>query len=137
MIECQTLWTSQPRDEWVHTFVHTLEEMPQSWYVAAELRRTITTWEEMSFCFVQTFSFQDANPKVCNYLHIIHDVVRKFIPVAYLVDPNAHCSIQSMMTCYNLSGELEDDGELWNVNIPESERSHGVIAPDITMDLMN
>ena len=28
LIECQTLWTSRPRDEWVHAFVHTLEEMP-------------------------------------------------------------------------------------------------------------
>ena len=42
LIECQTLWTSYPRDEWVDDFFHTLEEMPRSWYVAAELCRTIT-----------------------------------------------------------------------------------------------
>ena len=42
-----------------------------------------------------------------------------------------------MMMCYNLSGELEDDDELRNVNIPESERSCGVTAPDIPMELMN
>ena len=29
-IECQTLWTSRPRDEWVHAFIHTLEQMPRS-----------------------------------------------------------------------------------------------------------
>ena len=52
LIECHTLWASRPRDEWVHTFVHTLEEMPRSWYVRVELRRTITTWEELSVCFV-------------------------------------------------------------------------------------
>ena len=50
--ECQMLWTSWPRDEWVHAFVHTLEEMPRSWYVATELRRTITTWEDFSVFFV-------------------------------------------------------------------------------------
>ena len=86
------------RDEWVRAFVHTLEEMPRSWYVATELRRTITTWEELSVYFVQTFSFQDANPEVCNTLQIIHDIVLKVIPIAYLVDPHANCSIQSMMT---------------------------------------
>ena len=111
--------------------------MRRSWYVAAELRITITTWEELSVCFVQTFSFQDANPEVCNALHIIHNVVLKVIPVAYPIDPHAHCSIQSMMTCYNLFGEPEGHDELWNVNILESEGSHGVTSPDIPIDLMN
>ena len=137
LIECQTLWTSRPRDEWVHTFVHTLEEMPRSWYVAGELRRTITTWDELSACFVQTFSFHDSKPKVCNALHIIRDVVLKVIPVVYHVDPHAHCSIQSMMMCYNLYGEPEYDDESWNVNIPESEGSHGVGAPNRLTDSMN
>ena len=90
LIECQNLWTSRPRYEWVHTFFHTLEEMPRSWYVAAELCRTITTWEDLSVFFVQTFSFQDAKPEVCHALHIIHDVVLKFIPIAYPVDAHAH-----------------------------------------------
>ena len=43
LMECHALWVSRPKDEWVHAFVHTLEEMPRSWYVAAELHRTITT----------------------------------------------------------------------------------------------
>ena len=93
LIECYILWASRPRDEWVHTFVHTLEEMSRSWYVAAELCMTITTWEELSVCFAQTFIFQDINPEVCNDLQIICVVVLKVTPVAYLVDPHAHCSI--------------------------------------------
>ena len=51
LMECQALWALRPKDEWVHAFVHTLDEMPRSWYVGAELRRTITTWEELSVCF--------------------------------------------------------------------------------------
>ena len=43
----------------------------------------------------------------------------------------------SMTTCYNLSGEPEDDDELQNVNIPESEGSHDVAAPDILTDSMS
>ena len=32
--ECQRLWTLHPKYECVHAFVHTIEEMPRSWYVA-------------------------------------------------------------------------------------------------------
>ena len=135
--KCHTLWASRPRDEWVHDFVHTLEEMPRSWYVATELHRTITTWEELSVFFAQTFSFQDANTEVCNALHIIHDVVLKVIPVTYPDDPHVHCSIQSMTRCYNLSGEPEDDDKLQNVNIPKSEGCHDVVMPDLPTDSMS
>ena len=59
-------------------------------------------------------SFWDANPEVHNALQIIRDEVLKVILVTYPVDPHAHCSIQSMMTCYNLFGEPKDDDELQN-----------------------
>ena len=85
--------------------------MPRSWYVATELRRTITTWQELSVRFMQTFNFQDANAEVYNALHIICDIVLKVTPVAYQVDPHANCSVQSMMMSYNLFGEPEDDAE--------------------------
>ena len=67
-MECQTLWASQPKDEWVNAFVHTLYEMPRSCYISAELHREITTWEEMTVHFAHTFIFVDANPDVHNAL---------------------------------------------------------------------
>ena len=45
--------------------------------------------------------------------------------------------MQSMMTFYNLSKELEDDDELWNVNFSELEGSHDVATSDIPTDSMN
>ena len=42
-----------------------------------------------------------------------------------------------MMNYYNFSRELEDDDELWNVNILESEGSRDVATPDIPMDSMS
>ena len=111
--------------------------MVRSWYVAVELWRTITNWEELSVFFSQMFSFQNANPVVHNALQIIHDVVLIVVPIAYPVDPHAHCSMQSMMTCYNLSGELQYDDELQNVNILESEGNCDVPAPNILMDSMS
>ena len=75
LMEFQALWASRPNDEWVHAFVHTLDELLRSWYVAAKMRRTITTLEELSIFFAQTFSFQDENPEVHNVLHIICYIV--------------------------------------------------------------
>ena len=89
LTECQTLWAAQPRDEWIHAFIHTLNEMPRSWYISAELRREITTWEELTVFFAHTFGFADANVEVNNALQIIRDVILKVVPVAYPVDPHA------------------------------------------------
>ena len=111
--------------------------MPRSWYLAVELRRTITIWEELSILFAQNFSFRDANPEVHHALQLICEVVLKVVPPAYPVDPHVHCHMQSLMTCYNLSGEPEDDDDMRNSNILESEGSHNVAAPDIPTDPMS
>ena len=137
MRECQKLWASRTKDEWVHDFIHTLDEMPRSWYILAELHWEITTWEALTVCFVQTFSFRYAKPEVHNALQLIHNVVLKVLPVTYPVDTHVQCHMQSMMTCYNLSGEPEDDDELRNVNILESKGSRDVAAPDIPTDPMS
>ena len=42
-----------------------------------------------------------------------------------------------MIMCYNLSGDPQDDDELRNINIPDSEGSRDVTAPDIPTDSMN
>ena len=102
-----------------------------------ELRRAITTWEEVSILFAQTFSFWDANPEVHNALLLIRDVVLKVVPTAYLVDPHEQCHMQSLMTCYNISGEPKDDDDMRNVNILESEGTCNVAAPDIPTDPMS
>ena len=87
--------------------------------------------------FFHTFSFTDANPDVHNALNIIQNVVLKLVPVAYPLDPHAHCHMQSMMECYNVSGGPEDDDNLWNINILEAEGSRDIAAPDIPTDHMN
>ena len=61
----------------------------------------------------------------------------KVVPVTYPVDPHAHFHMQSMMECYNVSGLLEDDDELHNINITETKGSWDVAAPDIPIDPMN
>ena len=60
----------------------------------------------------------------------------KVVPVAYPVDPHAHCHMQSMMECYKISGESKEDDEQCNINIPETEGSQDVAAPDVSTDPM-
>ena len=61
----------------------------------------------------------------------------KVVLVAYPMDPHVHCHMQSMMECYNyVSGELENDDELRNINILETKGSRDVAAPDILTDPM-
>ena len=45
--------------------------------------------------------------------------------------------MQSMMTCYNISREPEDDDDFWNVNILELEGICNVAALDIQTDSMS
>ena len=44
--------------------------------------------------------------------------------------------MQSMMECYNISGEPEDDDELCNINIPDTEGIWDVSARDVPTDPM-
>ena len=88
-------------------------------------------------CFSHTFSFVATNPNVHNALQIIQVVVFKVFPVTYPMDPHAHCHMQSMMECYNIYVEPEDDDELSNITILETKGSHDVAAPDVLTDPMN
>ena len=98
--------------------------------------REITTWEELIVFFTHTFSFADANPDVHNTQQLIRDVILKVVAVAYLVDLHAHCHMQSMMECYNVAGEPNDD-DLQDINILKTEGSRDVPAPNVSMDPMN
>ena len=59
------------------------------------------------------------------------------VPIAYPVDPHAHCHLQSMMECYKISGEPEDNDELWNINILKIEGSKAGTTLDIPTNPMS
>ena len=80
-------------------------------YGSTELRREITTWEELTICFAHTFNLSDANPDVHNALQLIHNVFLKVVSVAYLVDPHVHFQMQSMIECCNVAEGPEDDDD--------------------------
>ena len=75
--------------EWVHSFIHTLDEMLISWYVSTEFHREITSWEELTIFLSHTFHFADTNLDVHNTLQLIHDVVLKIVAVEFPMEPHA------------------------------------------------
>ena len=111
--------------------------MLRSWYISADLYIEITTWEELTVCFAHTFYLVDTNLDVHNMLQLIRDVVLNIVPTVYPMNPHAHCHMQSMMECYNVSSGPKDNDELWNINIPETEGSMYVASPDIMTNPMN
>ena len=89
--------------------------------------------------FTYTFQFVDEQPIVDIALKTIKDKIFTEIPleIVYSQPCVAHshqcCEIvQHWMTCYNLSGDPDDD--LTNINIPESEGSREVEGSDISSE---
>ena len=91
------MWVSREKSEWVHYFVHTLDEMLRQWYVSVDLRREITTWEELSIFFSHTFRFANAGFVIHSVLKHIYNMVLNVSPVVYHVDLHEAPRMQLMV----------------------------------------
>ena len=114
---------SRPKDEWVHAFVHMLDDIPCQWCVSGDFHREITTWEELLTYFSNTLSFADADPIIHSALQHIYDVVLKVVLVTYLVDLYEAPVMKSIMEFYNVTGGLDDGDDPRNINILDIEGS--------------
>ena len=68
---CEQSWSDIPEDEWVHLFIHTLDQIPRNWYMETELRRGTITWPLMIDSFLLTFTFESEYPSIDQALDII------------------------------------------------------------------
>lgn len=59
---CMTTWKEFPREEWVHGFIHTLETIPQKWYLETKIQHGTRSWVEMVDGFILKFRFEDGFP---------------------------------------------------------------------------
>ena len=39
--ECVKVWQRRPSDEWVHLFIHTLDDMSKNWYIETECEEVL------------------------------------------------------------------------------------------------
>ena len=38
LVTCQTTWKLMSKEEWVHAFIHRLDEIQHKWYVSIEIQ---------------------------------------------------------------------------------------------------
>ena len=92
-----------PKEEWVHAFIHTLNETPRRWYVSVEMQQEITTWEGLTTSFNNTFSFADKNQFIHSALQDIRNKELEIVPTRLPTGPQWTPIPQMMMECYKVS----------------------------------
>ena len=117
--------------------MHTLEPIARNWYAEAELRRDTVSWDCLVDSFVITFSTNEVFLALDASIRLIH---AKLFDDQKLVEYWPDWKIQEAhaVECYNL--EIDEDTDLRNIDIPESEGHcdiHGpaVEAPEVTRPL--
>ena len=68
--ECVKVWQHRASDEWVHLFIHTLDDMSKNWYIETEFRRGTVAWPIMVEGFQLTFNFESEYPKIDQALKV-------------------------------------------------------------------
>jgi hypothetical protein len=61
---CENIWRMTPEKEWTHRFIHTLEMIPNNWYLELEMHRDVADWDYMTQRFRVTFTFEHESPLV-------------------------------------------------------------------------
>lgn len=102
---CTTTWEEIPRHEWVHGFIHTLEIIPQNWYLETELRHGTMSWEDMADGFILTFSFEDDFPCIDSALQeVIKKIFRNATSLTWK-HPDWTVQLEHALECYNIIAE--------------------------------
>ena len=84
------------------------------------LHKETKKWEELTSIFIHTFSFANDNPFNHSALQDIRDKAFEIIPVELPTKPQWTMTPETMMTCYNVSGELDDGDDPRAIDILES-----------------
>ena len=103
------------------------------------MRQETREWEDVAQKFTYTFQFANEKPTVDIALKNIKEKIFTEIPLEIVYSKiyalhshQCYETVQHWMTCYNLSGDPDDD--LTNINIPESEGLHEVEGSDISSE---
>ena len=124
--ECVKVWQHRPSDEWVHLFIHTLDDMSKNWYIETELRRGTVAWPLMVEGFQLTFKFEFEYPKIDQALKVTKGKLLSDCSLPVFETPKWKVALEQALECYNLAEEGEEDENPRNVNIPESEGTRDV-----------
>jgi hypothetical protein len=94
-----------PPEEWPHHFIHTLEGIPENWYVDQEMHRGTTEWTTLQQNFVVTFSFEHENPNIDSTLKKIKGVIFIDEPEVELMteyQQQNRQTVKELLSCYHV-----------------------------------
>jgi hypothetical protein len=126
-----------PPEEWPHYFIHTLEGIPENWYVDQELRRGTTEWTILQQNFIATFSFEHENPNVDFTLKHIRGLI--FIDKLELdlmteYQQQNRWTVKELLSCYHVEEDIPDEEDPRNIQIPEIEGEREVAGPSLAAE---
>jgi hypothetical protein len=66
VVHCIQVWevAQLPSQLWVHQFIHSLGQIPTSWYIHEEARHQTGCWEILQRQFCQDFLFSGKSPEI-------------------------------------------------------------------------
>jgi hypothetical protein len=113
-----------PSQFWVHQFIHSLGQIPTTWYVHEEARCQTTCWEILQSQFCQDFLFSGKSPEITLALQqikkmIFTDEVKPIHPPPYVLNMNTsfiisftHPLHEYLLTCSKIDEDPRDPDDL-------------------------
>jgi hypothetical protein len=132
--KCRTQWRMTPPEEWPHHFIHTLEGIPENWYVDQEMRRGTTEWTALQLNFVVTFSFEHENPNIDSTLKQIKGVIfidESEVELMTEYQQQNKQTVKELLSCYHVEEEAPDEDDPRNIQITEIEGEREVEGPSL------
>ena len=93
----------------MHNFIHSLDTIPQAWYLIEEKKRGTGTWQVVAEKFMQCFSFKGETKLVIDALQALKRVL--FFP--YIQEdeekPLLEQIIKQSVACKWIGSEMDDE----------------------------
>ena len=101
-------------------FIHTLDIIPQNWYIQLELRQDTISWVYLTTKFVTTFSTYDENAMVNTALQLIKEKVLEGVEESKDLLPDWVMFAKQVVECYKLEESRLEEDEPREVHILEA-----------------
>jgi hypothetical protein len=135
IVQCREIWSSTPKEEWTHNFIHTLDMIPKNRYLELEMHKETTNWDELTQRFKIKFTFENELPLIdVAFQAIRNNIFSGQGPMDVVHVCSAHRAsmiVHEILEHYNVGKEDQDEEHPRNIQIPENEGEHVVEGPEL------
>jgi hypothetical protein len=114
----------KPLEQWPHHFIHTLEGIPENWYVDYEMHIGTIEWTTLQQKIVVTFSFEHENPNIDSTLKQIRGVIfidESEVEIMKECQQQNRQTVKELLSCYHDEEEATDEDDPYNIHITKIE----------------